>query len=242
MASKPLALEAVIAAQTQWSRRKILVLLTDRKIKVNGVIATSLSQPITAKDKVVVDGTPLQSSAPVFHYYKFNKPRQVLSTMSDPQGRKCVGDFLKDLPPGVVPVGRLDRDTTGLLFFTNDGQFANQVAHPRFGLSKTYVLNLDRPLTKNDIRRVVTGFILDDGPVVFTRCEHRGEATYSVTIKEGRNRIVRRSFAHLGYEVKTLKRTSIGPVLLGKLEEGTFKPLTKADREAIELQLKQPNT
>jgi 23S rRNA pseudouridine2605 synthase len=136
---------------------------------------------------------------------------------------------LKNLEESIFPIGRLDRNTTGLLLFTNDGDLANKISHPQFEIPKVYKVTLDKPISVRDQKRLLTGILLEDGPVVFSKIELLDEAELLVTISEGRNRIVRRTFQQLSYEVKKLKRLSIGPIQLGGLAEGKFIKLSRPE-------------
>lgn len=226
-------LEKFIASQTRLSRRRILDLLTEGRIKVNGFVADQLTMKVNpSKDRIVVNGEPIYLRFD-FVYYKYNKPKGVICTMKDPNGRPCIGTVLRGLPESVIPVGRLDRDTTGLLLLTNDGDFSNFVAHPRYHLSKTYRVTLNRNYTPRDISKLKVGFFLEDGPVRFTEVIPVSKTSLDVTICEGRNRIVRRAFESLGYEVKALHRASIGSVTLGSLMPGDALSLTKKEIEEL---------
>ncbi|RAP36124.1 hypothetical protein DID80_05680 [Candidatus Marinamargulisbacteria bacterium SCGC AAA071-K20] len=226
---KKIKLEQFIASQTKYSRREILALLTDNKIEVNGKIAESLVSEITIKkDTVTVSGEPVLFQIP-FRYYKFYKPNNLLCTLEDPKGRPCVADYIKHLEPSLFPVGRLDRLTTGLLIITNDGSWANILTHPSYEVNKVYDVELDHSLSKNDIRRLQTGIFLEDGPIRFQQISLLSKDRLRVTLTEGRNRIIRRSFDFLGYKVVKLKRLSVGPIQLGKLQKGDIKPLSKGE-------------
>jgi 23S rRNA pseudouridine2605 synthase len=226
---KTIKLGQLIASQTKLARRDILALLTDNKITVNGVIAESLTAEISIKkDEVLVEGVPVSFQIP-FRYYKFYKPKDVLCTLEDPKGRACIADYIKHLEPSLFPVGRLDRQTTGLLIITNDGAWANILTHPSYEVNKMYDVELDHPLTKNDTRRLQTGLFLEDGPVQFQQINMLGKDKLRVTLTEGRNRIIRRTFEFLGYKVTKLNRLSVGPIQLGKLQKGDIKPLSKGE-------------
>lgn len=225
-----LKLETFISLKTPLARRRILALLTAHKISVNGKIATDLMMIIDPhKDKVKVESSMLSSEVPAFAYYKFYKPKDVVSTMGDPAGRRNLEEFVRKLPEYVFPVGRLDRQTTGLLLFTNNGEFANKLCHPQYHVSKRYRVTVDKKVTKNDLLRFENSMILEDGPFKFKKVELVEPSVLMVSLEEGRNRIVRRACAHLGYEVIRLKRYAIGNIELGDLPEGHFKKLTKVE-------------
>ncbi len=233
-------LDRFIALNTSLSRRKILELLLAKKIMVNGNPAKDLKMALDLKkDNIVVNGIKLEPVVPELVYYKFNKPLDVITTLQDPNKRRTVADFIQHLPQHVYPVGRLDRDTTGLLLLTNDGTFANAVAHPKFHVTKRYKVHLNHKITKNHIARLLSGVFLDDGPFAFSDIDWVEPKILQVTLSEGRNRIVRRAFEQLGYTVVKLIRLAIGPIQLGDLAEGRLKPLTKSELKSIRLQLEE---
>ena len=160
-----------------------------------------------------------------------NKPRGVVSTMSDPQGRRTLADLVADRPERLFHVGRLDTDTSGLLLLTNDGDFAQRMAHPSYEVDKTYVAEVAGDVSKATLRGLREGVTLDDGPVTVStaRVVQRGSGRTIVelVIHEGRNRIVRRLLDEVGHPVRRLTRTAIGPVRLGRLPEGALRDLTR---------------
>jgi 23S rRNA pseudouridine2605 synthase len=226
-------IERFITSQTELSRRRVTALIQEGKVSVNGKIIHEIGFDIDPrKDDVQVSD---QSIGYLYEpqYFKFYKPKGVISTMSDPKDRVCLAQYLGKMPESLFPIGRLDRETKGLLFFTNDGEFANKVSHPSFELQKEYQVVLDKVITHNDLRRLTKGIILEDGPIKFTDVTKKGKKELVVWIAEGRNRIVRRTFSFLGYSVEKLKRTAIGPIKLEGLAEGEFSPLTKHELRLI---------
>lgn len=222
-------LDSFIISQTEYSRRDVLELVKNQSIKVNGQVIESMTYLIRPKkDIVTIQGVPVSSKLDYF-YYKFNKPKGIISTLEDPEGRPCLTDFIQDLPKSIFPIGRLDRNTTGLLLFTNDGNFAQQISHPKFHLSKQYQLMLDRVITHRDLERLSAGILLEDGPVQFESAYPLSAKELEVTISEGRNHLIRRTFEFLGYEVTKLRRIAIGPIQLGSLPEGKYRALTKGE-------------
>jgi len=223
------SLEQFISSQSSLSRRKIFDLIKAGDITVNGNVATAVTMPINPRrDLVMVKGVTVSQTVALM-YYKFNKPGDVLCTMADPSGRRDLSYFMKSVPSQLVPIGRLDRHTRGLLLFTNDGSFANRVLHPKYELEKTYRVLLDKRINPEHVRRLLAGIILDDGPVQFTKAETLDRVSMLISLQEGRNRIIRRTFSFLGYDVKKLKRVAVGPVELGQVEEGEFKVLSKQE-------------
>ncbi len=234
---KPIKLEEFLASQTAYSRRKILDLLNAGEVSVNGVPVTSLSHPVQPKtDQIKVGTVKIEHEIP-YMYYKFNKPKDVICTLHDPKGRRDLMEFLRPFPQSLTPVGRLDRQTKGLLLFTNDGEFANRLMHPRYGVSKLYTVTLDQAPTARHLERLTEGMMLEDGPIRFSSIEIVDNKILKVSLKEGRNRIVRRTFDHLGYTVEKLKRIAIGPILLGKLAEGDMQPLSSGELRTLKTQL-----
>lgn len=227
--SKTLSLEQFLASQTVLSRRSILDLIRKKAISIDGNCVHSLKASVMPKQSVVcVEGKRVVWSFP-FVYYRFYKPKGVLTTLSDPKDRPALKACISGIPEPVFPVGRLDKNTSGLLLLTNDGHFSNRIAHPSYSISKVYDVTVSNPLSKNDLRRLSLGLFLDDGPVQFDVLDCLDRTRLTVSLSEGRNRIVRRAFDCLGYEVRKLKRLSIGPFQLGNLKEGRFKRISKKE-------------
>jgi 23S rRNA pseudouridine2605 synthase len=185
---------------------------------------------------VEVDGVPVALSTDLV-YFALHKPLGVISAARDTRGRKTVVDLVPR-HPRVFPVGRLDLDTSGLLLMTNDGEFANRVAHPRYEVPKTYVAEVRGAVARASVRSLTKGVELDDGPA---RAEHArvlastpGRGVVEVVVREGRNRLVRRMLEVVGFEVVSLVRTAIGSVRLGRLKAGEWRQLKRA--EILDLQ------
>jgi 23S rRNA pseudouridine2605 synthase len=163
-------------------------------------------------------------------YLVLNKPRGVVSTMSDPEGRRNLSDVVSDRPERLFHVGRLDTDTSGLLLLTNDGNFAQRIAHPSYEVDKTYVAEVDGELSKETLQSLLDGVTLDDGPVTVSSAKiiakARDKSIVELVIHEGRNRIVRRLLDQVGHPVRRLTRTQLGPVKLGPLKSGGLRDLT----------------
>ncbi len=221
------------------SRRKAEALISAGRVKVNDRIA-SLGESITPADRVLLDGQPVK--LPQKHaYLVLNKPRGYLTTLRDDRNRPMVAELMPGDVPGLVPVGRLDADTTGLLLFTNDGPFAHHVAHPSSEIEKEYELTL-APLPEKELKvrlaALKRGPELEDGKILppkLTRLLYRAgeKATLSLTIHEGRNRIIRRACAAVGLTLLALKRVRIGPVRLGDLPEGQYRELTDEELRTL---------
>lgn len=224
-------LQKLLAQSGVASRRRCEALMLAGLVEVDGEVVTRLGTKVDPATAVVrVDGKRLPPVTPHV-YLVLNKPRGVVSTMSDPQGRRTLADFLQDRPERLFHVGRLDSDTEGLILLTNDGDFAQRVAHPSFELDKTYVAEVDGVAAKGTVRRLLAGVTLDDGPVEVSACRivstHGERSIVELVIHEGRNRVVRRLLDEVGHPVRRLTRTAIGPVLLRGLPPGTLRELTR---------------
>ncbi len=202
-------------------------------VEVDGEVVTRLGTKVDPRTAVIrVEGRRLP---PVTDhvYLVVNKPRGVVSTMTDPHGRRTLADLVADRPERLFHVGRLDTDTDGLLLLTNDGDFAQKVAHPSYELEKTYVAEVDGVVDRATLRRLRDGVELEDGPVeVHTARVVSATADRSIvelTIHEGRNRIVRRLLDAVGHPVRRLTRTAIGPVKLDRMRVGSIRRLTRGE-------------
>ena len=224
-------LQKLLAQSGVASRRKCEELMLAGLVEVDGEVVTRLGTKVDPRTAVIrVEGKRLPPvSAHV--YLVLNKPRGVVSTMSDPEGRRTLSDFVADRPERLFHVGRLDTDTEGLILLTNDGDFAQRVAHPSYELHKTYVAEVPGPVTKATVRRVLAGVTLEDGPVEASSfkvlSEHKDKAIVELVIHEGRNRIVRRLLDEVGHPVRRLTRTAIGPVQVTGLRSGELRELTR---------------
>jgi 23S rRNA pseudouridine2605 synthase len=226
-------LQKLLAQSGVASRRKCEELMLGGEVEVDGEVVTRLGTKVDPRTAVIrVSGRRLPPVSPHV-YLVLNKPRGVVSTMSDPEGRRNLGDVVADRPERLFHVGRLDTDTSGLLLLTNDGDFAHRMAHPSFEVDKTYVAEVAGKVTQATLRQLQEGVTLEDGPVAVSRVrvvsQGSGKAIVELVIHEGRNRIVRRLLDHVGHPVRRLTRTAFGPVALGQLPAGEMRDLTREE-------------
>jgi 23S rRNA pseudouridine2605 synthase len=216
------------------SRRDADSLIEGGEIKVNGQVVTSLGQKVKRSDKVVYNGRVLNPEKPI--YVLLNKPKDFITTTEDPFERKTVMHLVANAcEERIFPVGRLDRNTTGLLLFTNDGELTESLAHPSNKIKKIYQVTLDKPISKNDTDAIIEGIDLEDGPVVVDDLQvlSKDKTILGLEIHSGKNRIVRRIFAHFGYEVIALDRVTYAGLTKKDLPRGKYRFLT--EKEVINL-------
>ncbi len=225
----PVRLNRYLASAGVGSRRAVDELIRAGRVTVNGEVG-ELGAAVGDGDVVAVDGRPVAPQE--LAYLMLHKPSGVVTTASDPQHRRTVVDLVES-PQRVYPVGRLDRDTTGLLLLTNDGELANRLAHPRHGVDKTYVAEVEGDPPPEAIRRLAEGVELDDGPTAPARARRMGAGRLELVIHEGRNRQVRRMCEAVGHPVRHLHRTAYGPLELGTLAPGRWRPLTAEEVAAL---------
>jgi 23S rRNA pseudouridine2605 synthase len=214
------------------SRRHCDEMILRGRVKVAGQVVRELGTKIEAEGiEVCVDGQPLRAEVAV--HWLVNKPRGVLCTNHDPAGRPLAIDLVPHVHQRVYTVGRLDEDSEGLLLLTNDGELAHHLMHPRFGVEKTYIVQVAGRPSREDVQQLLQGVWLSDGHVRarhVRRMKSQGESTWlEIVLSEGKNREIRRMLARLNHKVLRLKRTAIGPVVLGRLASGKSRPLTKAE-------------
>jgi 23S rRNA pseudouridine2605 synthase len=216
------------------SRRKAEPPILEGRVTVNGETAT-LGATVTEGDAVALDGIPVRLPD-ALPYLALNKPAGYLTTMDDERGRKTVADLMPEAP-GLVPAGRLDRNTTGLIILTNDGELAHRITHPSSKIEKQYRLTLENPLPEGALVALTSGPTLEDGKMHPPRLANlrrtRSTTTLDLTIHEGRNRIIRRACVAVGLRLVSLRRTRVGPVTLGDLPEGEYRALTTGELEAL---------
>lgn len=229
-------LQKALANAGVASRRASENLIVAGRVEVNGVVVTELGSRINPEaDTVTVDGQVIQLDVSK-RYLMLNKPRGVVSTMRDEHGRPDLREYTDQFEERVYNVGRLDTDTSGLLILTNDGELAHVLAHPSFGVTKTYVARVHGLVSPATIAKLKRGIDLDDGPIACDAAKliNQGgsdrESLVEVTLHGGRNRIVRRMFDAVGHPVTELVRRQFGPLHLGTLRVGEVRELTKVER------------
>ncbi|MEP6463579.1 MAG: pseudouridine synthase [Frankiaceae bacterium] len=231
--TEPVRLQKLLAAAGVGSRRHCEDLIAAGRVSVDGSVITALGTKVDPTSAtVVVDGSRIPTS-PDLVYLALNKPRGMVSTMSDPQGRPCVGDLVSERRDRLFHVGRLDADTEGLLLLTNDGELANRLSHPRYGVPKTYLADVHGPVARDVGRRLRAGIELDDGPVTVSSfrliSSTARQAMVEVVLHEGRKHVVRRLLAAVDLPVQRLVRTEIGPIRLGTLRAGRTRRLSPGE-------------
>lgn len=218
-------INAYLAQAGVASRRGADEMIKAGKVFVNGDLA-QLNTTVGASDSVKVNGRSINPQSP--RYILLNKPRGFVTTLNDPEGRRKVTDLI-DITERVVPVGRLDYNTTGLLLLTNDGQLANHLMHPSSGTVKTYQVVIKEVVTEEILNKLSIGVELDDGMSAPAKAVRANENTILLSIHEGRNRQVRRMVAACGLILKSLRRVSYGPLNLGDLKIGQWRDLNQAE-------------
>lgn len=234
--SDEIRLNRYVANSGICSRREADALITQGLVKVNGVVVTELGTKIRPSDIVKVEDRKVIPEKPV--YILMNKPKGYITTTDDPEGRKTVMELI-DLPgkERIYPIGRLDRNTTGVLLLTNDGEMSQKLMHPSFEIKKVYRATLDKKPSKDHMLQLVEGVELEDGMMAFEQCgfvEEAKENVLGVEIKSGRNRIVRRMFEHFGYEVTALDRVLLGEFDKVKLGRGKWRFLTEKEMNYVD--------
>lgn len=231
-------LQKIIADSGYCSRRKAEELIAANKIKLNGRPVKLGDKADPRKDIITINGEKLLVERKrKFLYIMLNKPRGYVTTMSDEQGRRIVTDLLDGIEERVYPIGRLDRNTEGLLLFTNDGAFANDITHPSRNVSKTYRVTIHPDITEEQLVELSQGVLIDGEKTlpasVIVLAKEEGRVVLQVVIREGKNRQVRKMCEAVGLEVARLKRTAIGPLKLGMLKPGTYRHLTPEELRAL---------
>lgn len=226
-------LNKYVASAGIASRRKADELIAQGLVKVNGEVVREMGFRVKKTDEIQFKGKVIKPVTKMV-YFLLNKPKNVITTMKDEKGRKTVMDIMVNAcKERIFPVGRLDRNTTGLLLFTNDGDLAKKLSHPSYEVRKIYHVILDKPMSEEDLQKIRQTLTLEDGEapvdkVIFDEAD-KSKKSIVITIHIGRNRIVRRIFAHLGYHVEKLDRIYYGGLTKKNLSRGFHRPLTKQE-------------
>ncbi|MFH8368102.1 pseudouridine synthase [Streptomyces sp. NPDC018031] len=225
-------LQKVLARAGMGSRRACEELIEQRRVEVNGKIVTEQGLRVDPeKDEIKVDGLTVVTQSYLF--FALNKPAGVVSTMEDPDGRQCLGDYVTNRETRLFHVGRLDTETEGIILLTNHGELAHRLTHPRYGVQKTYLAAIQGPLPRELGKQLKNGIELEDG---YARADHfrvvqntGKNYLVEVTLHEGRKHIVRRMLAEAGFPVDRLVRTGFGPIALGDQKSGWLRRLTNTE-------------
>ena len=235
--NEKIRLQKVIAAAGLASRRQAEEMIADGRVEVNGHLVTELGTRVDpAEDVIRVDGSRIP---PQRHhvYLALNKPRGVVSTMEDPQGRPTLKEYLPRKAGRLFHVGRLDIDTEGLIILTNDGDFAQRLSHPSFEIDKVYMAEVEGSMDNTDLRKLEKGIHLEDGFIkpdkVKLVSRTPTKTLLEITLHSGRNRVVRRMLEAVGYPVQRLARLRVGPIRLGNLPSGQTRELTSQEIGAL---------
>ncbi len=227
-------LQKVLAHAGVASPRQAEQLILDGRVMVNGEVVRQLGTTVGETDEIEVDGRSVGQQE-AFEYYLLHKPPGVVTTVRDPQRRPTVIGLMRGVKARVYPVGRLDADSEGLLLLTNDGELAHRLTHPRYGVEKEYVVELDRPAGDGELARIRQGVESQGERLQARRVRRQGAegAHVSVVLAEGKKREVRRMFEAVGSRVVRLQRVRFGPLRLGDLPPGRYRPLTKEEIERL---------
>lgn len=222
-------LQKVIAAAGIASRRKAEEMIVEGRVKINGEVMRELGYKVKKKDFIEVDGEPIEKESKV--YFLMNKPKRSMCTSQDEYDRTTVVSLI-ECKERIFTVGRLDYDTSGVLLLTNDGEFSNEMTHPRFHIPKTYNLTINGLLTREQSRQLEKGVTLDDGTLTLpakvklqNRDTKKNQTTFDLTIQEGKNRQVKRMMESLGYKVTRLHRKQLGFLGCSDLRQGDYRIL-----------------
>jgi len=229
-------LQKIIAEAGLASRRRAEEWIRSGRIHVNGEVAVLGASADPERDKITFDGKPVRRSEKKF-YLLLNKPVGYVTSLHDPEGRPVVTALVGDIPARLFPVGRLDLTTEGLLLMTNDGALANRLTHPRHEIEKTYLVRAQGNIVPEKLEQLCQGVILSDGPTLpakIAKVRYSGSHTWlELTIREGRNRQVRRMLEAIGHPVSRLKRVQVGFLKLGDLAAGQYRLLTSQEIERL---------
>ncbi|MCB0327671.1 MAG: rRNA pseudouridine synthase [Bdellovibrionales bacterium] len=239
MSEKTIRLNRFLSLQGVCSRRKADQMIAEGRISVNGSTIRELGHKIEVKSglSIEVDGVPIDIVIGKRHYYAFYKPKNVITTLRDPENRPCVGDYLDQFDIRLFPIGRLDFDAEGLLIVTNDGDLSHKLAHPKFKVKKTYSAKVKGKFPFPLAKKIAEGLHLEDGwvkPIHVSVEKTLKENTWvKIVLTEGRNHIVKNIFQHVGHPVLKLIRTEFAGIKLDKLQAGQFRELSSKELSSI---------
>ena len=226
------------------SRREAVTLIVQGKVSVNKMVVTQPAFKVTEKDDVVFNGKKLYITRNLV-YILLNKPKDYITTTDDPHNRKTVLQLTKNATDQrIYPVGRLDRNTSGVLLLTNDGALTQELTHPSFNIKKVYEVKLDRPLAKGDFEKILNGIKLEDGEIfadALAYSDSKDKSVIGIELHSGRNRIVRRMFEYLGYTVKGLDRVMYANLTKKNVERGKWRYLSEKEVRLLKYMNKQKN-
>ncbi|MCI9576170.1 MAG: rRNA pseudouridine synthase [Clostridiales bacterium] len=227
--AKDVRLQKMLADCGVASRRKAEEMIAAGQVKVNGAVAKIGDKVDVKKDKVSVNGKTIVTKVRNV-YLMLHKPRGYITTMSDEMDRRCVAELVSEIPERIYPVGRLDRDSEGMLLMTNDGGFANAMTHPSMHVPKTYRVTVRPAITDEQLTQIAMGIVIDGQKTapatVRVISQEPGRVVLEIVLYEGRNRQIRNMCEALGLEVARLKRIAVGPIKLGMLQPGDYRRLT----------------
>lgn len=234
--AEEMPLNKYIAHSGVCGRREAALMVKDGQVTVNGKLITEPGHKVNTKDEIKVGGKKINIVVDLV-YILLNKPKDYLTTLSDPEGRKTVFDLLKNASKDrVFPIGRLDRNTTGVLLLTNDGELAQKLSHPSNEIRKVYEVKLDRPVAKKDMEEIIKGITLDDGFIkadAVAYADANDKSIIGIEIHSGRNRIVRRIFEHLRYDVRNLDRVMFAGLTKKNVERSKWRYLAEKEVRAL---------
>lgn len=223
-----------LAERGVCSRRKADVLVAEGRVKINGRVAV-MGDAVSQEDEVAVDGRSISTQREEKVYYAFHKPVGIMSSV-DPNGKDTITTFL-EISSRIFPVGRLDVASSGLMILTNDGAFSEAITHPSRNHEKEYVVTVDKPISDDHMQEMANGVMVLGSKTKPARLKRIGPSKFSIVLTEGRNRQIRRMCEGLGYEVRKLARVRIMTLVLGDLEVGKFRPLTRKELSDLRAQM-----
>ncbi len=235
----PTKLSKFLAQSGHCSRRKATELIKEGVVKVNGKVVLAPFHELADDDSVKVNNKRVLPQQKL--YFLFNKPKDVLCTLSDTKDRNTVVEFFRDFPERLYPIGRLDRNTTGLLIMTNDGDLTQKLAHPKFNISKTYQVTTHKPVTQEHLDRLLKGIRLEDGLMKVDSAKYlspKVKNVISLTIHSGKKHIIKRLFKELRYFVEKLDRTHFAGLTKRNLNLGCYRPLTEKEITKLKADMK----